>query len=339
MTVSNATFLGANVFLGGLRSVGQLVINNGSVTLSGQLNIGSGEQSSGSVSLDGGQLFVTNGATRIGVGTPSSANSLTVSNGLFLARDVYVGAFQSSGTLSINGGTSILSSNLQIGVGNSEATVSITDGQLLVTNAPIVVDDAAQCTISGGRLAARTIELGISAKGTLMVDGGSVTASEGITLGDCNNDSAVGYVWVSAGQLIVTNASGSGFIDIQNGQLILSNGVVQVDKLVMTNSCGQLIHVGGTLIVGSLVLGPNAPRITSIVRQGNDMNISWILGPGQTNALQATSGAADGSYSANGFTDIFVVTNNISPGVVTNFVDIGGATNRPSRYYRARLGL
>lgn len=69
------------------------------------------------------------------------------------------------------------------------------------------------------------------------------------------------------------------------------------------------------------------------------MNISWILGPGQTNALQATSGAADGSYSANGFTDIFVVTNNISPGVVTNFVDIGGATNRPSRYYRARLGL
>jgi hypothetical protein len=125
LTVSNASFLAKDIFLGGSRSGGELMINNGTVTLSGQLGIGDSGQGSGSVSLNGGKLVVTNGATSVGLGTPSDG-SLTVSGGLFLARDVYVGAYESEGTLTISGGTSILSSNLQIGAGNSEATVSIT---------------------------------------------------------------------------------------------------------------------------------------------------------------------------------------------------------------------
>jgi len=53
--------------------------------------------------------------------------------------------------------------------------------------------------------------------------------------------------------------------------------------------------------------------------------------------LQATAGGIDGSYTSNGFTDIFVVTNNITVGAITNYLDIGAATNTPSRFYRARL--
>ena len=41
-------------------------------------------------------------------------------------------------------------------------------------------------------------------------------------------------------------------------------------------------------------------------------------------------------YTTNGFTDVFVVTNNPSAGTVTNYLDVG-ATNGPTRYYRARL--
>ncbi len=144
LTVSNATFLAAAMFLGGERSDGTLAINNGTATLSGELDLGAGEQSSGSVSLDGGRLVVTNGATQIGLGSPSNG-SMEISGGLFLARDLYVGAFQSEGALFIDGGLSILSSNLQIGVAFSEATVAITGGQLFVTNAPITVDNGGQC--------------------------------------------------------------------------------------------------------------------------------------------------------------------------------------------------
>jgi hypothetical protein len=259
MTVSDATFFAADVFLGGVRSVGTLEIGKGSrVTVGGQLGIGFGVQGSGSVFLDGGELDVTNGPTHIGVGLPSSANNLAVSGGLFLARDVSVGATNSGGTLSINGGTSILSSNLQVGVPISSATVLITAGHLFVTNAPIVVDSIgasnAQCIVSGGHLASQSIQLGVSDEGALIVNAGSVSASVGITLGDCNG-TGVGNATVDGGQLTVTNSAGTGFIDVRNGVLTLSSGVLRVDKLVMTNTCGSFVHTGGTLIVGTVV-GP-----------------------------------------------------------------------------------
>jgi len=336
LTVSYASFLATDIFLGGTRSIGELIITNGTVILSGQLDIGDSEQGSGSVSLDGGELVVTNGETRLGLGTPSGG-SLAVSDGLLLARDVYVGAFESYATLFIDGGVSILSSNLQIGVGESDAVVSITGGQLFVTNAPIVVDDEAQCIVSGGELAAKTIELGDFTEGTLTVEGGSVNVSEGITLGDCNDDLVVGSTLVDGGQVTVTNNTGTGFIDVRNGNLTLDSGILHVDKLVMTNSCSSFIHNGGTLVVGSVVLDPNAFRITSLVREGNDLRVTWMMGPGQINALQATSGGICGTGTTNGFADIFIVTNNAIPGFVTNYLDVGAATNFPSRFYRARL--
>ena len=76
----------------------------------------------------------------------------------------------------------------------------------------------------------------------------------------------------------------------------------------------------------------SAFRITSIVRTANNVRVTWMMGPGKTNALQATSG---GGYSTNGFTDIFIITNTV--GTVTNYLDVGAATNFPARYYRVRL--
>jgi hypothetical protein len=170
-----------------------------------------------------------------------------------------------------------------------------------------------------------------------MVDGGSVTASEGITLGDCNDDFAVGYASVDGGQLTVTNAAATGFIDVRNGELTLAGGTLRVDKLVMTNTCSSLIHTGGTLIVGSVVLDPNAFGITSVAREGNNLRVTWLMGPGQTNALQAAFVKTHGRHTTSGFADIFVVTNNTTPGVVTNYLDVGVATNVPPRSYRAWL--
>ncbi len=75
-------------------------------------------------------------------------------------------------------------------------------------------------------------------------------------------------------------------------------------------------------------------QVTSIIRQGNDMLVTWTTVGGKTNVLQAANGTADGGYS-NNFTDIFTVTNTIS--TVTNYLDVGAATNFPARYYRVRL--
>jgi PKD repeat protein len=78
----------------------------------------------------------------------------------------------------------------------------------------------------------------------------------------------------------------------------------------------------------------SALRITSVVRQGSDVFLTWTMGNGKTNALQFSAGVAGGGYSTN-FADLFIVTNTV--GNATNFLDVGGATNVPSRYYRVRL--
>lgn len=80
---------------------------------------------------------------------------------------------------------------------------------------------------------------------------------------------------------------------------------------------------------------PSSFRITGCIQTGSDLLITWVTGAGKTNALQATSGDSSGSYSTNNFADIFIVTNTV--GSVTNYLDLGAATNFPARYYRVRL--
>ncbi len=81
---------------------------------------------------------------------------------------------------------------------------------------------------------------------------------------------------------------------------------------------------------------PGLFNITSITRQANDLLITWQTVGGETNVVQATTGTS-GSYSSN-FTDLSPII--IPKGgdfTTTNYLDPGGATNAPIRYYRVRL--
>jgi hypothetical protein len=81
-------------------------------------------------------------------------------------------------------------------------------------------------------------------------------------------------------------------------------------------------------------------RILGVVPQNNgDMLITWKTVGGYTNAVQATAGSAGGGYGTN-YTDITAPPHIIISGsgdVTTNYIDGGGATNVPSRFYRIRL--
>ncbi len=79
-------------------------------------------------------------------------------------------------------------------------------------------------------------------------------------------------------------------------------------------------------------------RLTGISKQSGNITISWTGDGGSTDEVQFTSGTGNGSYS-NNFTDI-PASLTVLPGsgaVNTNYVDLGGDTNVPSRYYRVRL--
>jgi hypothetical protein len=79
----------------------------------------------------------------------------------------------------------------------------------------------------------------------------------------------------------------------------------------------------------------SAFRITAVACENNNLRVTWTMGRDKTNALQATAGEGNGSYSTNNFSDIFTVTNTV--GSLTNYLDVGAATNFPSRFYRIRL--
>ncbi len=79
-------------------------------------------------------------------------------------------------------------------------------------------------------------------------------------------------------------------------------------------------------------------RITSVTAQGSDAVVTWTTAGGYTNVVQSTAGLPDGSYTTN-FQDLsglIIISGNGD--ATTNYLDSGGATNIPARYYRIRLG-
>jgi hypothetical protein len=76
----------------------------------------------------------------------------------------------------------------------------------------------------------------------------------------------------------------------------------------------------------------SALRVTSIVRTGSDVRVTWATIGGHTNVVQVAPDLS-GSYS------------NVSPNVIipgtgatsTNYLDAGAVTNGPTRFYRIRL--
>jgi len=76
-------------------------------------------------------------------------------------------------------------------------------------------------------------------------------------------------------------------------------------------------------------------RITQIAHQGNDVSVTWTTPGGWTNVVQVANGLGGTNNFSDRSPSIPAVNGDI---VTTNYLDIGGATNHPSRFYRIRLG-
>jgi T5SS/PEP-CTERM-associated repeat protein len=333
---------------GGSGGGNTLVIDNGGAVFSIEGRIGRGSPgtllSNNKVIVAGtGSLWINSDA--LYVGDPGFGNSLVITNGGgVVSINSYIG--YNAGTNNnavVSGSGSVWSNSSTLTVGSSGAgnSLVISNGGQVFDVSGVVGSQLGGSSnhvqvVGGGLWQNGALTIGdLGSSNSLVIDGGSVFATNmtvGLESPTCDN-----LVELDSGNLIVTNAAHTAYIDVRDGQLILKGGLLQTDVLILTNSCGQFLHTGGTLVAGSVIFDTNAFRITSITRQGNDLLLTWMMGPGQTNALQATSGGPGGGYTTNGFTNIFVVTNNVMPGTTTNFLDVGGATNVPVRYYRVRL--
>jgi hypothetical protein len=78
--------------------------------------------------------------------------------------------------------------------------------------------------------------------------------------------------------------------------------------------------------------------IVGIEAIGDDINLTWQTFGNSTNVIQLATPIVDGNYT-NNYIDLDMVVVPGSGAVITNWIDYGGATNVPSRFYRIHFEL
>jgi hypothetical protein len=181
-------------------------------------------------------------------------------------------------------------------------------------------------------------------------EGGPYTLTNGVAGGTSTNytDNSVSdgtpYYYV----VTAVNAGGQG-VDSNEAEALPLSAYQQWQVAYYGSTTNPLASAGadplgkGISNTNQFLLGlnPTNPasvfQILTVTPQGNDMVITWATAGVRTNAVQASSGDANGGYTTN-FANVsgpMVITP--SGDTTTNYTDSGGATNGLGRYYRIGL--
>ena len=328
ITVTNSAANTNLVTLGGLAfppTNNTLAFFNARVAITDTNELGAGP-----ITLGGSTLTLTQASVsvsnNISVASPSTlafTGGVNKFAGTFsgpLAVNLPTGTllFYGSGTFSAGGAPSTLA-NLTVG----DCGLSIT-GSVTVSGSTLYVTNAAHNAVLDVR------------DGTFTITSGAIVADKLVMTNACGRFLHIGGSVTVTTEVLDPNLDADG-----DG---IANGYEQSHGLDPLNPADANADNDGDgfsnlqeFLAGTDPndVGSTPLRITVIARESNNIRVTWNTFPGTTNALQATAGGAGGSYSTNNFATIFTVTN--TGGSTTNYLDIGGATNFPARYYRVRL--
>jgi hypothetical protein len=267
MIAENSMAAGA-VLVGGtaLVQVNGPFDNRGTVTVAGgRLNIlgqFDSEATNNALIVNGGQFAATNDS--------SFLTRVTVSNGTFLARDVFLGN-QKTGAFTVAGGVVALPSSFNgfsVGVNGGTGVVSQIGGQIILTNTDLNIGGlfspaVGRMTISNGTTQARYVYVGGQ--------------------GDGN-----GTVTLAGGMLLATN-----LLVNATSQVIFNSGTLQTWSSAMANNQPFVVGNGSAAAVYQLLGGTNAlPKGLRIASNAT------LTGTGRIIGSVTNSGAIDPGASA-----------------------------------------
>ena len=270
--------------------------------------------------------MVTNGVTSIGssYGSANADGQLTLSNGTVKAADLIVapgsfsGPYINPGTLTVAGGKMTLSGGINVASGRASlGTILVTGGELTMTNGDIGLATRAfaTMTVSNAIVSARgmTIATGLGSAGTLTIAAGVVNLTSNITMAAINNGGKA-TIWVTGGQLVVTNEAPCGVINVGVGgalqgataRVIVSNGTVTAREISVgsqrfpgAGSVGTLTVAGGTVSIlegtNGLVIGTGLGATGLVEVTGGQLlfgNSPLVLGNSGVGVMNVSNGAA-----------------------------------------------
>ena len=172
--------------------------------------------------------------------------------------------------------------------------------------------------------------------------GGGLRVRNNATLSGCGTINGVfivdpgGTVVADCGGTLTFRNSGTvnGIMHAENGSVLETFGAVDNNGVIDVmdgTTHGLFINNTGTTVDAGYF------RVTSITRQGNDINLIWTTVGGRSYIVQTNAPPPSGSYT-NNFSDLSPTV--LIPGTslgTTNYLGVGVATNSPARYYRIRL--
>ncbi|HVM60466.1 MAG TPA: hypothetical protein VMV72_06310 [Verrucomicrobiae bacterium] len=286
VTVSNGNTLAGMRVASNPGASGTLTVGGGTLsTVSANLYAGHDAGSTGTIWVTGGNIV---GGQKIDVAL-SGTGQMTISNGTVSAATLIVGELAGSrGTLTVAGG-SVTETNDSMILGRvtgATGTVWVTGGQLssMNTNGLIAIEvgngGMGQMTVSNGTVVAGQIMAGCQdgGLGTLTVAGGTVTANEGLFAASTNTSR--GAIWVTGGQVFVTNT----FVDIGfqgPGQMAISNGNVTATNMIVADypgSQGKLTMAGGQLALSGFLNVGNIGGTGTVVVSGGTLIANNVIG-------------------------------------------------------------
>jgi autotransporter-associated beta strand protein len=238
---------------------------------------GLNKQGPGTLALDGpnsltGAVAVTGGALLLGPGSTTNLGNSAVSLAASTRMAVSGGAFATTGQVQATSGLFVVDGGAAA-IGNFRtnsdfgSTLRVNGGSLSVGDVNIRRNSAASpdytsgFIVTGGTATATTVQLGSSnSNGALSVQGGALTVTGTITIGNNANSGRGGALRVIGGQftstdttsgIILTRASGNATVaTFSGGASTVEKFTFGFDAAVVAGS-GTLTVNGGTLYLGS----------------------------------------------------------------------------------------
>jgi T5SS/PEP-CTERM-associated repeat protein len=258
---------------------GTLSITNGALRVDGVS--GGGFTLDGEMALRLGLVVTTNVTTRIG---NAAGGSLTVQGGTWYAREVRLGeAMGTCGTLTVAGGTTLLSSDLVVGaLTQGTGTVWVTGGELAATNGAVILSTSGgrgTVVVSNGVLRAGSLQVCASSGGvgTLTVAGGSLSVAGNLDI--ASPSGTTGYGFLYGGELVATNgATTIGYCG--NGSLTVTGGTARLGAVTITYcafSSGTLAISGGRVNATSIDTCFYKSAPTRILLSGGTLSVGGLV--------------------------------------------------------------